>query len=176
MPFTVVGLGSEVAGDDAIGLALVEKVRERLESPRRVPLRAAASDDEPVACVLWPDADALTVAHDLLEMTGAVLLVDCADMGLAPGSARLLGAAEVRVKVKHSPVSVHGLGLAEALELARRLGFTQPVHFFAVQPYDLAPGTGLSAEMAARLPELVVDLEGAARRLAGEALSEGRGA
>jgi hydrogenase maturation protease len=161
MPFSVVGLGSELAGDDAIGLILVRQLRERLDQgPRPVPIRAAAT------CLLWPEADALTIAHDLLAMNDAVLLVDCADMGLPPGSARLLAGAEVRLQVKHSPVSVHGLGVAEALELARRLGFAHPVSFFAVQPYDLRPGTGLSADMAARVPGLLAELERAARDLA----------
>jgi hydrogenase maturation protease len=156
MPFTVVGLGSEVAGDDAIGLTLVEQLQGRLA-------------DAPITCVLWPEADALTIAHDLLGMTDAVLLVDCADMGLAPGSARLLPSAQVRLQVKHSPVSVHGIGLAEALELALALGFAGPVHFFAVQPYDLQPGTRLSADMATRVPGLVAELERAARELAAAA-------
>jgi hydrogenase maturation protease len=153
MAFTVVGLGSEFAGDDAIGLILVDQVRGRL-------------DDAPVTCVLWPEADALTVAHDLLALDDAVLLVDCADLGLEPGRARLLRATDVHLKVKDSPVSVHGLGLAEGLELASRLGFARPVHLFAVQPADLAPGAALSAPLAARLPALVAELAEAARRLA----------
>ncbi len=155
MAFTVVGLGSEMAGDDAIGLVLVTQLRERLQG------------GAPVCCVLWPEADALTVAHDLLALGTPVLLVDCADLGLEPGAARLLRAAEVRLKVKQSPVSVHGIGLAEGLELAARLGFARPVHFFAVQPADLAPGTRLSSPLAARVPALVQELEEAARRLAG---------
>jgi hypothetical protein len=73
----------------------------------------------------------------------------------------------VRLKVKDSPVSVHGIGLAEGLELAARLGFARPVHLFAVQPADLAPGTRLSEPLAARVPALVTELEAAARQLAG---------
>jgi hydrogenase maturation protease len=156
MSLTVIGLGSELAGDDAIGLILVEQVAGRLGGA-------------PTTCVQWPDADALTVANDLLALETDVLLVDCADMGLAPGSARLLAAGEVRVHVKHSPVSVHGLGIAEALELARRLGFHRQVHFFAVQPYGLAPGAPLTAALAERVPELVAELERAARELLGDA-------
>jgi hydrogenase maturation protease len=161
MAFTVVGLGSEAAGDDAIGLILVDQLQERLQRPRPGWERAAAT------CVLWPEADALTVAYDLLALGDGVLLVDCADLGLEPGSARLLAPGEVRVTVKHSPVSVHGIGLAEGLELAARLGFSRPVHLFAVQPADLAPGAPLSAPLRERLPGLLDELEAAARRLAG---------
>ena len=152
MSLTVVGLGSELSGDDTVGLMLVARLDAEQRDPR-------------ITCRLWPDADALTVAHDLLALDEAVLFVDCADMGLPPGSHRLLALPAVRLKVTHSPLSVHGLGVAEALELCRRLGFAQPVHLFAVQPYGLAPGTSLSPEMAAQLPALGAALAQAARDL-----------
>ena len=150
---TVVGLGSQLSGDDAVGLILVDRLGERLA-------------DLPLTCVRWPDADPLTLAHDLLALPGAVVLVDCADMGLPPGSHRLLGLDEVRLNVRLRPVSVHGIGVAEALELARRLGFAQPVHLFAVQPYSVEPAAPLSRELDAELPTLVDALAVAVGRLA----------
>ena len=157
MALNVVGLGSELSGDDAVGLVLVERLRRRVAGT-------------PVVCLMWSDVDALTAAHDLLALEGAVLLVDCADMGLEPGSYRLLVQSQVRLQVKHSAVSVHGIGMAEALELARRLGFTQPVHLFAVQPFQLEPGTPLSNELQARLPALDDALAAAVEGLEGGAL------
>jgi hydrogenase maturation protease len=148
---TVVGLGSELSGDDAIGLVLVERLRGRL------------ADAAGVACVCWPDADALTIAHDLLELRGAVLLVDCAEMGLPPATCRVLDRGQVRLHVKESPVSVHGIGLAEALELAAALGLRAAVRLFAVQPGRLDPGAPLSAEVEAQLLALVAALEEATR-------------
>jgi hydrogenase maturation protease len=156
MALNVVGLGSELSGDDAVGLVLVERLR------RRVVGRS-------VSCLLWPNADALTAAHDLLALEGAVLLVDCADMGLEPGSHRLLLQSQVRLQVKHSAVSVHGIGVPEALELARRLGFARPVHLFAVQPFRLEPGTPLSTELQARLPALDDALTAAVEGMVGGA-------
>jgi hydrogenase maturation protease len=159
MALNVVGLGSELSGDDAVGLVLVERLRGR----------AAGGS---VSCLLWPNADGLTAAHDLLALEGAVLLVDCADMGLEPGSYRLLLQSQVRLQVKHSAVSVHGIGVAEALALARRLGFTQPVHVFAVQPFRLEPGTPLSDELQARLPALDEALAAAVEALESGALPD----
>jgi hydrogenase maturation protease len=160
MSLTVVGLGSELSGDDAIGLVLVERLRGRLAA-------------DAVTCVAWPDADALTIAHELLALRDAVLLVDCAEMGLPPASSRLLDRDEVRLGVKDSPVSVHGIGLAEALELASRLGLEAPVRFFAVQPCRLDPGTALSPELETHLPALTDALVEAVRSWSG-ALVEGR--
>jgi hydrogenase maturation protease len=160
MALNVVGLGSELSGDDAVGLVLVERLSGRLAGT-------------PVSCLLWSDVDALTAAHDLLALEGAVLLVDCADMGLEPGSYRLLAQSGVRLQVKHSAVSVHGIGVAEALELARRLGFVQPLHLFAVQPFQLEPGTSLSNELQARLPALEDALAAAVEGLESSALPGG---
>jgi hypothetical protein len=44
--------------------------------------------------------------------------------------------------------------MAEALTIARQLGFQQPVKVFGVQPFDIRPRTGLSAPMAQRLDAL----------------------
>lgn len=155
MALAVIGLGSELAGDDAIGLTLVSRLAERL--------RGAS-----VEFLHWPDADALSIAYDLMSLGRPALLVDCADMGLPPGSHRLFAPDEVKLVVKHSPVSVHGLGIAEALGLASALGFGGPLRFFGVQPFDLSYGTPLSAAMQARFEDLLEALGQATRRCLGE--------
>jgi hydrogenase maturation protease len=153
---TVIGLGSELSGDDAVGLALVERLRGRVT-------------DAPISCELWPDADALSIAHDLLTLDTTSLLVDCAEMGLPPGSHRLLERGEARLRIKHSAISVHGIGVAEAIELAEALGLQRAVHLFAVQPHTVEPLAALSSAMERRLPELLDSLEEACRQLAGRA-------
>ena len=135
---TVVGIGSRLSRDDAIGLELVQ----------------ALSAPPGVGVLLWEDADALTLAHELLQLTTPLLVVDCADMRLAPGTWRsfpLDGSAQAW---SGSVISTHGLGMAEALTIARQLGFQQPVKVFGVQPFDIRPGTGLSTPMAQRLESL----------------------
>jgi hydrogenase maturation protease len=144
----VAGLGCRLGRDDAIGLHLVESLGP---GPWRV--------------ALWEDADSLTVAQALLEEGGPVVLVDCADMGRAPGEWCFFPASSVRLGVAASSVSTHGLGLAEALHLAQGLGRAAPAHVFGVQPYDLAPGLGLSGPMAARVPLLGQALRESVRSL-----------
>lgn len=146
---TVIGVGSSCGRDDAVGLELTRAV-------------AARGTHAGVRVALWEDADALTLAHDLiglLAQSGPILVVDCADMGLGGGQARCFEAAAVRLGVRSGSVSTHGLGMADALALARGLGFERPVHVFGVQPFDLSPVPGLTPEMAARLPALVQALE-----------------
>jgi hydrogenase maturation protease len=147
----VAGVGTPAAGDDEIGLALV---------------RALSRDPERAArCRLLECADAAMVATALLEWRQPVLLVDAADMGLAPGSYRLFPESHASLALKTSSVSTHGLSLADGLELARILGFDLPVHIFGVQPFDVSPRRGMTPELTALFPRLLEALKDACVRL-----------
>lgn len=148
----VAAVGSRACGDDAVGLVLAERLR----------------GDAGVDVALWEDRDALDVAGALLEGDGPVVLVDCADMGLPPGSWRLLGEGVARDH--RDTVSTHGLGLADALTLARALGCERDVRLFGVQPFDVRPGrVGLSEGLAGGLEELVRAL----REVVGQVVASG---
>jgi len=146
MQLSVIGIGARNAGDDAIGLLLVESLERR-------PARAGLSFH------LWGDADALTLAHDLMELSTPALIVDCADMGLDPGSHRCFDGRRGALTVRSSSLSTHGLGMAEALALAEDLGFDQEVVIFGVQPFDLSLAAGLSPSMEVRIPGLFEALD-----------------
>ncbi len=147
---TVAGIGSRHSSDDAIGLWLVDNLGELPKGVRRAQ---------------WEDADALGLAHLLLETAGPLLIVDCAEMGLGGGEWRCFAAtAEANMKLipRSRSISTHGLGLAEALAIARQLGQGGVVNIFAVQPFELglrppAENT-LSEAMQARLPQLLTAL------------------
>ncbi|NGZ06176.1 MAG: hydrogenase maturation protease [Magnetococcales bacterium] len=152
---TVIGVGSHGGCDDAVGLHLVTLLAES----------QSAGCGSGVDCVLWESADALTLVHDLLELANPVLLVDCADMGLAGGEWRAFVPGEGQLRLARDAVSTHGLGIAEALELARGLGFSHALRVFGVQPFDLTPRIGLTAEMGACLPVLFGALAEEVKRL-----------
>ena len=139
---TVAGVGSFLSCDDAIGLRLVEAYG-------RQPL------PDGVATQSWENADALTLADNLLESGQPLLLVDCADMGLAAGSWRLFPADEAGFRCRTDALSTHGLGVAEALAIARELGWGEAMYLFGIQPFDLSPGPVLSGRMQAGFAGLV---------------------
>jgi hydrogenase maturation protease len=149
---TVVGVGSRFGRDDAIGLVLVEGL-------------SASPGADGLATRLWEDADALTLAGNLLEMDGPVLIVDCADMGLPGGSWRLFAGDSSRWKWHSASVSTHGLGMAEALFIAGGLGFSHPVYVFGVQPFDLSPIPEMTTEMQSLSSEILAALKSEAVRL-----------
>lgn len=152
---TLAGVGSRASADDAIGLCLVEAVAD-----------AGLGSD--LKCLLWEDADALTLAHELLALEGDVVIVDCADLGLAGGCWRFFPLESARLVVRWDALSTHGLGLAEALTLARALGFARGAWIFGVQPFDLSPSPGLSPQMMHRVPLLLGALRGLLPPLAAE--------
>ena len=146
MPLTVIGVGGRGSGDDAVGLELVERLAGRLVL-------------DGLSFLLRPDADPLTLAQDLLELTAPVLIVDCADMGLQPGESRCFPAESASLRIRTDSTSTHGLGVAEAIAIADALGFDRPVTLFGVQPFDTSPDLRLSLPMETRLPRLLAALE-----------------
>jgi hydrogenase maturation protease len=152
---TVIAVGSRLSRDDEVALLLVEALA-------RAPL------PEGVETRLWEDADALSVTQALLDTERAVVLVDCADMGASPGAWRLFRDDEVRLRGAADSVSTHGFGLADALALARTLGFGEPVWVFGVQPGDLRPGHGLSPAVEARFGETLKALGAAIGKIGDE--------
>lgn len=152
LDWQIVGIGSYFNSDDEIGLALVRALSEKADWASR--------------CVLWEGADAATIASALLEWCKPTVLVDAANMDLPPGEHRFFPDQDATVFIKDSSVSTHGLGLAEGLQLARNLGFEQPVRIFAVQPFDLSPREGLTPEMAAGFPALLTALKADCSQLA----------
>ena len=147
----VAGIGSYLSSDDEIGLALVEALTDRSHGH--------PSTGSQIATALWSDADALTLADELVNLATPVLLVDCADMRLPEGSWRLFSADRAKLDDPVRALSTHGLGLIDAVRIARELGCEHHVHFFGVQPFDLTPRRGLSKEMQACFTDLLDALE-----------------
>ena len=63
-----------------------------------------------------------------------VVIVDCADMGKQPGDYSFFDNHSGAPRLRTDSVSTHGLGLGEALSLARTLGFKRSVWCSACSP------------------------------------------
>nr|WP_231366519.1 MULTISPECIES: hydrogenase maturation protease [unclassified Thioalkalivibrio] len=137
MPITgkgplVIGIGNPWRGDDGIGHAVVDALEGTAG------LATAKSHGEPAELMeLWQ-------GHD------PVILVDAIVTGAAPGTLHRLDAREPLPR--GARYSSHGIGLAEAVELARSLGDlpgTLIVH--GIEPARLENGAGLSPEISAAI-------------------------
>ncbi|MFR0354671.1 hydrogenase maturation protease [Streptomyces sediminimaris] len=147
---TVIGVGNEFRRDDGVGWAVLARLRERAARrplpPGTVP---ATCDGDPGRLIgLWEDADLAVVvdaAHAHPGTPGRVhrLELDGEDLAGPPTT------------------SSHGLGLGEAVELARALGkLPGRLVVYAVEGADGALGTGLSPAVEAALEPLVRAVEG----------------
>jgi hydrogenase maturation protease len=108
MKARIIGLGQQAAGDDAVGLAVLDWLRTR----------RAASDRllEEVELMVAAEASALV---PLLETPAEVVVVD-AMLDLPPGEVREF-APEDLARGGPQPLSSHGVGVGQAIALARLL-------------------------------------------------------
>ncbi len=124
----VIGIGNPWRGDDGVGHAAVDALAG---APG---LTTATCSGEPAELMeLWQ-------GHD------PVILVDAIVTGAAPGTLHRLDARE---PLPHGDgYSSHGIGLAEAVELARSLGeLPESLIVHGIEPAQLEDGTGLAPEV-----------------------------
>lgn len=137
MKTCVVGLGQRVAGDDGVGLRVLEALREA-RLPPGVKLHEARDATELVELV--GEVDELILVDAVIDVTpGAVLRLDVEQLDARAASA----------------VSSHGMSVGGALELGRTLaGKVADVSVVAIGiEAPSAYSTELSAEVSAAIPQ-----------------------
>ena len=125
----LIGVGHEGRRDDAAGVYAARLVR----------------------ALLWPRARMVECGGDTTALIEAwqgepaVLVVDAMSSGAPAGTVQRLDAARGPLGAVFSRGSTHGLGLAEAVELARSLG-QLPASFviYGIEGEDFGLGTRLS--------------------------------
>ncbi|MCD9877653.1 hydrogenase maturation protease [Streptomyces guryensis] len=146
----VIGVGNEFRRDDGVGWTVLARLRERA-AQRQLPQPGtvlATCDGDPGRLIgLWEGADLAVV-------------VDAAHAH--PGTPGRVHRLELDSGLMAQPptTSSHGLGLGEAVELARVLGVL-PDHLvvYAVEGADSALGTGLSPAVEDAVEPLVRAVE-----------------
>jgi hydrogenase maturation protease len=141
----VIGVGNPDRGDDGVGRAVVQRLRERVP-------------DDVTLLELGGEATSLLVA---IEGSALAILVDAAVSRGPPGTIMRLDAHAGPVPEAPGGFSSHGLGVAQAIELARALAALPPrCLVFAITAQAFEPGAALSPAVAAAVDpaaELVLD-------------------
>jgi hydrogenase maturation protease len=139
----VIGVGNAYRGDDAVGLAVAERLRERL--PEDVTVRDC--EQEPTRLLdAWEGAD-------------VALVVDAAASGAPPGTVHRFDASGDGVPAHVFRSSTHAFGVGDAVELARALGWLpERVVVYGIEGGDFTAGSGLSAPVAAAVERVVEEL------------------
>ncbi len=149
----VVGVGNRSRGDDGIGPAVVDAVRAE---PDLIGVETAVVDgDLSDLVVTW------TPDHD-------VVVVDAMVGGGRPGTIITIDGLRDRLPSGPRPLSSHGFGLVDTIELARRLGRSpRSLTVIAVQLDDtglLEPLTGPVGEAVGEVVSTIAELAASLRR------------
>jgi hydrogenase maturation protease len=142
-PVLVLGLGNLLLTDDAVGLRLLQVLRET---------------QLPTADIEFVDGG--TQGLSLLPVLSgrrAVLILDAAGFGAQPGSVHILRDDEVwNVRAARRSRSAHEGNAVELLEAARLLGDTpEQIAVVGVEPDVIKTGIGLSPAVESAVPAAV---------------------
>jgi hydrogenase maturation protease len=134
----VIGVGNAYRGDDAAGLVVARRLRER-------GVATLEQEGEPVGLI------------EAFAGRSAVVLVDAVHSGAAPGTVHRIDAAAGPLPATlRGSTSTHAVGLGETLELARALGRLPPrALVYGVEGARFETGAGLSDEVEAAIAPLV---------------------
>jgi hydrogenase maturation protease len=135
----LIGLGNYLAGDDGVGVHVVEHV--------------VAEGLERGFTAVELATNALNLVSYLGPETEAVLVIDAAYLGLEPGDYRFFAPDEVETQKELAGFSTHEGDPLKVLELAVSAGYTiPPFAVMGIEPYACEHGTGLSDQVAACVP------------------------
>lgn len=135
----IIGLGNEVRGDDAAGLAAARQLKR--EFAQRVEVLESGGDGAQLMQA-WKDAH-------------SVIVVDAAASGAPPGTVHRFDACAEALPAGRFGGSTHAFGLAEAIELARALGeLPRNLIIYAIEGKAFETGAALSPEAVTAVESL----------------------
>ena len=139
----IVGLGNEMAGDDAAGLIAARKLRHSLAADIHVESR-----DKPD----WE-------MFERLEEDDVLIVINAVMGGAAPGTIHHFSLDDIAdAGLRHC--SSHGLGLAHWAGLAEKLGKpAQHVCIIGIEIGQTELGAGLSTDVENSIPQLLLGVE-----------------
>ncbi len=138
----ILGVGSPLMGDDAVGVLVAEALQARSDLPPGVDVIDGGTEGFGLIPVI--------------EAYSRVIIVDAAQVGLPPGSIRRFTWGDIRVTANEHSLSLHQGGLNDALALAEVLGcLPAELIFYGVQPEQVAWDAPLSEAVSRALPALI---------------------
>lgn len=137
----LVGLGNFTAGDDAVGVHVIDHVW------------AHGLDRGFSAIDLG--ANAMNLVSYLNEETEALLVVDATQLGREPGEYVIFTPDQVETQKELAGISTHEGDALKVVEMAAGAGYTiPPIAVMGIEPLAMACGTlELSERLAERVPE-----------------------
>lgn len=138
----VFGIGNSLLSDDGIGVHVVEALK------RDIPLgeqhEIAFRDGGTLGLSLLPE----------VENTRAVIVIDAADIGAAPGTVRTFEGASMDAQLRGKKRTAHEVAIADLMSAARFAGYLPEKRaLIAVQPGSTDWGLTPSAPVSDAIPD-----------------------
>ena len=141
MKIAVVGVGNILLKDEGIGVKVVKELENKFSFPADITL-----------------IDGGTAGHHLVNMVvdfDVIIVVDAVQGGESPGTIYRFTMDQIPFEVT-THLSVHQVGVQEALRQVKLLGKQQKVVFIGVEPQDISPwGMELSPVIEEKTPKLI---------------------
>jgi hydrogenase maturation protease len=143
VPVTVIGIGNRFRHDDAAGLEVARRVRQRVDGDVRV----VELEGEPLdALDAWAAADEVIVA-DAVAGAGEV------------GAVHLLDASEEPIPAPFHAKGTHTFSLADVVELARAIDrLPRSLLVYGIEGGDFSTGEGLSEPVARAVEDSAAEI------------------
>lgn len=140
----VIGLGNPLMADEGIGVVLVDRLA-KLASEGKLPEETVEYYDG--------GCGGMSLLHIIAGRKKAIL-IDCAKMGLEPGTMRRFTPKEVHTVKKLAHWSLHEVDILKVIELANLLGqCPEEIILFGIEPAAIKQRMSLSHELQNRLDE-----------------------
>lgn len=127
----VIGIGSWVNGDDAIGLVVAEEIQK-------------INKNENLEVVIL-NQEILPIIYYLKENPEKILIIDAMEADLEAGEWKIFSFEEAEDLKNLNPVSTHEGNLIAFLKLLKTLKIKlEKIKFFGIKPLNTSPKYGLS--------------------------------
>lgn len=136
----MIGVGNAYRGDDAVGLAVAERLRRVVEDDVDV----LECEQEPTRLLdAWADA-------------AVAVVVDACASGAAPGSVHRFDVSDGPLPARVFRSSTHAFGVGDAVELSRALEhLPKRIVVYGVEGADFSAGTELSPLVESAVEQVV---------------------
>lgn len=136
----IIGIGNEFRSDDAIGIVILRKLKEKIGNKAKV---LEHSGDGASLMESWKDAS-------------KVILIDAVAFGASPGTIHFIDAVKTKFPKETKHHSSHLFGAADAVETARVLKKLPPVfHIYGIEGKSFEMGTKISQEVIEAAEEVM---------------------
>ena len=141
----ILGLGNPLQGDDGVGCRVAEEL-----------VGASVTAPLPGEVEVMDGGTPGVGLLNFFEGRKRVIIVDAAEMGIAPGEFRRFTPHEITLTGSAERFSLHRSGVADALALAHELKIELPeIIFFGVQPASVEWRDSLSPQVQAAVPRVI---------------------